>query len=463
MPLNIIRQDILKTHCDVIVNATNRHMTCDFGVSKAILEAAGDELSEYLQGSIEIGEVRVTPALKLQCKRIFHVAGPLWRGGNYLERELLALCYKNVLKKAVELGAASIAIPLISSGARGFPKEDVLHIAVETIADFLMDNEIDVYLVIYDKDSYSIGKELYGDITEYINDNYVDEDIIRHHGFIGRPQYYMRRPDFEEWRPLEEASRKPSDEVLLPNVDDEEQNAQPAPHEEDRSASSKDKKPILRKEDAPTEDAAPSKKERLATPDDKHDDSKEPQIDEKKHSDDDSYGKRRSEKYEDGDDDSILGESRVMSWEAPAFLGASAPVAPMCASADKPPRRGASNIHYILEHADDSFAVTLLKLIDAKGISDVECYKKANVSRQTWHKIISDEDYKPSKTTVIAFAIALKLSLDETKHLLETVGFALSKSLKFDLIIEYFISRGEYDIFKINDALFEFDQVLLGV
>ena len=117
----------------------------------------------------------------------------------------------------------------------------------------------------------------------------------------------------------------------------------------------------------------------------------------------------------------------------------------------------------MLANIDDNFAVTLLKLIDLKGITDVECYKKANVSKQTWYKIMNEKDYKPSKNTVISFAIALELSLEETKHLLSTVGFTLSKSSKFDIIIEYFLLNEEYNIFTINETLFKFDQVCLGV
>ena len=117
----------------------------------------------------------------------------------------------------------------------------------------------------------------------------------------------------------------------------------------------------------------------------------------------------------------------------------------------------------MLANIDDNFAVTLLKLIDLKGITDVECYKKANVSKQTWYKIMNEKDYKPSKNTVISFAIALELSLEETKHLLSTVGFTLSKSNKFDIIIEYFLLNEEYNIFTINETLFKFDQVCLGV
>ena len=93
----------------------------------------------------------------------------------------------------------------------------------------------------------------------------------------------------------------------------------------------------------------------------------------------------------------------------------------------------------------------------------MECYKKANVSKQTWYKIMNEKDYRPSKQTVISFAIALELSLEETKHLLETVGFTLSKSSKFDIIIEYFLLNREYNIFTINETLFKFDQVCLGV
>ncbi|MBR2341152.1 MAG: O-acetyl-ADP-ribose deacetylase [Clostridia bacterium] len=117
----------------------------------------------------------------------------------------------------------------------------------------------------------------------------------------------------------------------------------------------------------------------------------------------------------------------------------------------------------MLSKIDDNFAVTLLKLIDIKGMSDVECYKKANVSKQTWYKIMNEKEYKPSKNTVISFAIALELSLEEAKRLLSTVGFTLSKSSKFDIIIEYFLLKEEYNIFIINETLFKFDQVCLGV
>jgi O-acetyl-ADP-ribose deacetylase (regulator of RNase III)/DNA-binding XRE family transcriptional regulator len=132
----------------------------------------------------------------------------------------------------------------------------------------------------------------------------------------------------------------------------------------------------------------------------------------------------------------------------------SAPV--MSSVADK-------SLEEYLKAMDKSFAYKLFDLIDERGMTDVECYKKANVSKQTWYKIMNEKNYKPSKNTVISFAIALELSLEETKDLLETVGFTLSKSSKFDIIIEYFLKSGEYNIFTINETLFKFDQVCLGV
>lgn len=115
-----------------------------------------------------------------------------------------------------------------------------------------------------------------------------------------------------------------------------------------------------------------------------------------------------------------------------------------------------------LKKQDDSFAVTLLKLIDKKRMTDVQCYKRANVSKKTFWKINNDPKYKPSKPTVLAFAIALELSLPETEDLLRTVGFSLSHSSTFDMIIEFYIRQGIYDIYEINAALYQFDQVCLG-
>ncbi len=335
MPLHIIRQDITKIECDAIVNAANSSLLGGGGVDGAIHKAAGIGLLEECKtlGGCDTGDAKITKGYNLSCKHVIHTVGPIWRGGQNGEKLLLESCYKKSLVLAKENNCETVAFPLISSGIYGYPKDKALSVAVETISEFLFDNEMTVYIVVFDKASYQISEELFDDVAEFIDDNYVDEN--------GDRRVYSRR-------------------------------------------------------------------------------------------------------------------RRIFSSECDFDIGS-------CCLEEKLEAPRGISLEDMLSEMDDNFAVTLLKLIDVKGITDVECYKKANVSKQTWYKIMNEKNYKPSKNTVIAFAIALELTLEETNHLLATVGFALSKSNKFDIIIEYFLINGEYNIFTINETLFKFDQVCLGV
>ena len=329
MPLEIVRNDITKMKVDAIVNAANETLLGGGGVDGCIHRAAGPELLQECRtlGGCRTGEAKLTGAYRLPCKYVIHTVGPVWNGGKYGEREQLASCYRSSLALAKKHGCEMVAFPLISSGVFGYPKDQALRVAVDTISEFLAENDMTVYLVIFSRAAYAIGNKLFADIAAYIDDHYVDA-----HTDLRRER--MRRM-------------------------------------------------------------------------------------------------------------SVL-ESRALS--------AGAAAAPM----------SADGLDSLLAHLDAGFSETLLKLIDRSGKKDSEIYKKANVDRKLFSKIRNNPDYKPSKPTAVAFAIALELSLPETRDLIARAGYALSASSKFDVIIEYFIRQKKYDIFEINEALFAFDQSLLG-
>jgi len=318
MPIQIVRNDITKIHCDAIVNAANNSLLGGGGVDGAIHRAAGRGLLAECRrlGGCETGKAKITGAYHLPCKYVIHTVGPVWHGGGCGEEQLLISCYRHSLQLAKDHQCETVAFPLISAGVYGYPKDQALRVALNEISRFLLENEMTVMIVVYDKQSFQISKKLIADIREYIDERYIEEH------FVGR--------------------------------------------------------------------------------------------------------------------------SNVLRSNSP-FEGQSV------------------DLRDIVGSVDESFSEMLLRKIDEKGMTDAQCYKKANIDRKLFSKIRNTPGYRPSKQTAIAFAVALELSLEEASDLLLKAGYALSPSSKFDVIVEYFIRRRRYDVFEINEALFEFDQPLLGM
>jgi len=335
MPLEIIRNDITKVHVDAIVNTAHPSLLGGGGVDGAIHKAAGPELLAECKslGGCIVGEAKITKGYGLPAKYVIHTVGPIWRGGNEKEEELLANCYENSLELAKAYELESIAFPLISSGTFGYPKDKALKTAISVISGFLFDNEMTVYLVVFDNKAFALSEKLFSSIKQFIDDNYADENrnVRAMYERGGQATSYIPGP------------------LLSSNI---------------------------------------------------------------------AYTTETGSKY---------------------------------------------NLEYVAKHLDETFSQMLLHIIDEKGMTDAETYKKANIDRKLFSKIRNDIYYKPSKPTAVSLAIALELNLDETRDLLFKAGFALSNSSIFDVIIRYFIENRNYNIFEINEALFFFDQHLLGV
>ena len=330
MPFIIVRNDITKMKVDAIVNAANTQLQMGGGVCGAIFEAAG---AKQLQAAcdklapINTGEAVITPGFNLPAKYIIHTAGPVYHDGKYGEEKQLRDCYINSLKLAAENKCESIAFPLISSGIYGYPKDEALQVASSAIRDFLDENDLAVYLVVFDKEAFSASLKLMGEVESYIDEHYEEK----------RRHYQSRR---------------------------------------------------------------------------------------------------------------LLSVERLTLEEPAAY--------------EAKPMVAAAGLDDLISNLDEPFSKTLLRLIDAKGKTDVEVYKRANLDRKLFSKIRTGISYTPSKRTAIALAIALELNLNETEDLLRRAGYSLSHSNKFDVIIEYFIINKKYDIFEINELLFQYDQPLLG-
>ena len=175
MPLEIVRNDITQMRVDAIVNAANETLLGGGGVDGCIHRAAGPELLAECRrlGGCRTGEAKLTRGYRLPCKYIIHTVGPVWHGGGFGEAQQLASAYHSALKLAAKYHCESVAFPLLSSGNYGYPKEQAFRIAVDTITQYVMEHDLTVYLVLYDRDSLAVSRKLFASVEEYIDDHYV--------------------------------------------------------------------------------------------------------------------------------------------------------------------------------------------------------------------------------------------------------------------------------------------------
>ena len=297
MPFEIVRNDITKMRVDAIVNAANKSLLGGGGVDGAIHRAAGPSLLAECRtlNGCETGEAKITKGYRLPAKYVIHTVGPIWHGGAHGEKELLSSCYRNSLELALENGCETVAFPLISAGAYGYPKDQAMSVAVDAITKFLFEHDMMVYLVVFGHTEFLTGKKLFRDVQEYIDDVYAATHVKK-------------------------------------NV---EQSRQMLWHQDEDAALDLDLELGAAYSDSSMFDSAPMPAPSMAMP----------------------------------------------------------------------------NLDKVLKQTDEGFSEALLRLIDKKGLTDAQCYKKANVDRKLFSKIRSNPAYKPSKPTVFAFAVALELSL----------------------------------------------------
>ncbi len=355
MPFEIVRNDIVNMQVDAVVNTANPNPVIGSGVDSGIHKKAGHELLAARQkiGRIEFGDAVITPGFGLDAKYVIHTAGPVWEDGNHGEEQILSSCYRKSLALAKEHACESVAFPLIATGNYGFPKPLALQIAVREISTFLLENEMQIYLVVFGKEAFALSEKLFRSVSSYIDENYIRSKTLDEYG---TESVYGSRLETRRVRER------------------------------------------LKQSNRIHEDICPSQ---------------------------------------------ALEECLEMSEGAAVWMDS-------------------DDWGQLLNSLDAGFSETLLRLIDRTGKKDSEIYKKANVDRKLFSKIRNNMDYRPSKATALAFAFALELDINETKDFIGRAGFALSHSSKFDVIVEYFLITGNYNIFELNEVLFAFDQPLIG-
>lgn len=429
MPFVVVRNDITSMHADAIVNTANPEPVIGGGTDRAVYEAAGPVrllAARKKIGQIGRGEAAITPAFNLHARYIIHTVGPKWQGGKQGEEYLLRACYRNSLKLAEEYHCRSIAFPLISTGVYGFPKSLALSIVNEEVGRFLDESDDDmlIYLVVFDEESAALSSDLYDDLAAYIDDHYAAEKAAEEYADDERTGI---------WKGL--FSRRRSGRPADSSGKTSGKSNSTAGRGSGRPLFSKETyRENLREDAADEESGFGGGLDAAAAP----------------------------PSHEDYSEEAPAGHAAPKTPGDYAF-GQKAPggLSPAPKASRPLIYKKKRTLDEVLEQTDETFQQMLLRLIQEKGMTNAQAYKKANQDKKLFSKIKSNVNYQPKKNTAVAFAIALELNLDQTRDLLARAGYALSTSNKFDIAIMFFIENQIYDIYKVEEGLFDHHLPLL--
>lgn len=411
MPFLIVRNDITKMQVDAIVNPASSLPGYGAGIDKAVYEAAGaDALYKRRAeiGRIECGASAVTEGFALPARHIIHTVGCPWRDGLSGEEDIIRRCYKSSLAEAASLGIETVAVPLLASGSFGFPKGVAMDIALSEIKEFLNDHDLTIYLVVFDDESYALSSEIFADIDAYIDSNYVD--------MATEAEYFYEAPSFISSGEDADADFEPArPKPVVPGA---------AATEPRRVGLFKNNRKLF-------------------------------------------GGKRKGKEISEGASfdttqpiPDAMQSAQAMKPTKP--VQAMQPTAFMGAAMDSFAVKPGKSLDDVVRNLDKTFMELVFTYADEKGITDVELQKKANINRKAFSKLKCGTTKNPSKATALCFAIALELSLDETKDLLARAGLALSPCSRQDIIVQYFIEHSAYDMFAVNEALFAHGEPTIG-
>ena len=430
MPLKIVRNDITKMNTEAIVNTASSQAAVGTGCDYAVYTAAGyDELLKYRTekiGDVPEGEAFITPGFKLQAKYIIHAVSPLYMGGDMSEEEKLRSCYRNSLALAKENHIKSIAFPLISTGSFGYPKEEGMRIAVDEINAFLLGNNMEITLVVFDTRATLLGEKIYPDLQAYIDYNYIKEKREQEYG----DAYF--------------GSVRPTDsdyDAYLSNAE-----ALDRRHRRNRE-----------------EDGPDSLRESLAVPVVSARSAQKEAIPQKPSLFTSIF--KKSEKSNEAPSPQNYALPSPQNQALPSPQNQALPSPPQMSVFAAEDRECSEEFDYEehekkieerMRHLTDTYSEYLMYLIQSKNMKNADVWKRGIVDKKIFSKIKNDPHYHPQKITALCLCMGAKLNLDESKDLLARAGYALSPCDKTDIIFSYFIENEIYDMVELDIQLEEY-------